>query len=217
MKACRLAIIVVTILSAVNALALQAASNNTCGDCDAQPPPFELGVAMSGIHLSDNNNSGVGARAVFNLNSFFSLEGEGNFFLNNASPKGFSGGRAVEGLFGPKIGLRTDSVGIFAKVRPGVISFSNTIQGITLNPTLPFPISIQTRRLTEPALDLGTVIEFYPARHWVWRSDIGDTMIFYRSASLLGIRIPGSTRSNFQFNTVPKSSAGSVRSEEHTS
>lgn len=201
MKACHLVIILVMGLVTLNAVALQTAANSSCSDCSDQPPRFELGVAMSGIHLSDNNNFGVGARAVFNLNSFFSVEGEGNFFLNNASPKGFSGGRAVEGLFGPKIGLRKDSVGIFAKVRPGVISFSNTIQGITLNPTLPFPISIQTGRLTEPALDLGTVIEFYPARHWAWRTDIGDTMIFYHSASFLGIRIPGSTRSNFQFNT----------------
>jgi len=196
MKACRLVLILAITLSAANAVALPAASNN-----DDQPPHFELGVAASGIHLSDNNNFGVGARAVFNFNSFFSLEGEGNFFLNNASPKLFSGGRAIEGLFGPKIGLRTENVGIFAKVRPGVISFSNTVQGIIVNPNVPFSFSIQTGRLTEPALDLGTVIEFYPARHWAWRTDIGDTMIFYRSSSFLGIRIPGSTRSNFQFNT----------------
>ena len=195
MKVCRLVIILAATFSAVNAVALQAASN------DSQPPRFELGVSATGIHLSDNNNFGVGARAVFNLNSFFSLESEGNFFLNNASPKLFSGGRAVEGLFGPKIGLRTENVGIFAKVRPGVISFSNTVQGIIINPTVPFSFSVQTGRLTEPALDLGTVVEFYPARHWAWRTDIGDTMIFYRGSSFLGIRIPGTTKSNFQFNT----------------
>jgi hypothetical protein len=200
MKACHLVIILAMSFGAVNAVALQTAADSPCSDCN-EPPHFELGVAASGIHLSDNNNFVIGARAVFNFNSFFSLEGEGNFLLNNASPKSFSGGRAVEGLFGTKIGLRTDNVGIFAKVRPGVISFSNTIQGITLDPALPFPISIQTGRLTEPALDLGTVIEFYPARHWAWRTDIGDTMIFYRSATFLGIQIPGSTKSNFQFNT----------------
>jgi hypothetical protein len=200
MKARHLVVILAVTLTAVNALALQATSNS-CGDCSEQPPRFELGVTASGVHLSDNNNFGVGARAVFNLNSFFSLEGEGNFFLNNASPKLFSGGRAVEGLFGPKIGLRTENVGIFAKVRPGVISFSNTVQGIIVNPTLPFSFSVQTGRLTEPALDLGTVIEFYPAKHWAWRTDIGDTMVFYRSSSFSGIRVPGTTRSNFQFNT----------------
>jgi len=196
MKACRLVLILAITLSAANAVALPAASNN-----DDQPPHFELGVAASGIHLSDNNNFGVGARAVFNFNSFFSLEGEGNCFLNNASQKLFSGGRAIEGLFGPKIGLRTENVGIFAKVRPGVISFSNTVQGIIVNPNVPFSFSIQTGRLTEPALDLGTVIEFYPARHWAWRTDIGDTMVFYRSSNFSGFPIPGATKSNFQFNT----------------
>ena len=201
MKARHLVIILAMGLGTVNAFALQAASNSSCSDCDDQLPRFELGVAMSGIHLSDNNNFGLGARAVFNFNSFFSLEGEGNFYLNNASPKLFSGGRAIEGLFGPKLGLRTENVGIFAKVRPGVISFSNTIQGITINPTPPFSFSIQTGRLTEPALDLGTVIEFYPSRHWAWRTDIGDTMVFYRGSSFLGIRVPGTSKSNFQFKT----------------
>ena len=185
-------------LGAMNAAALQSAASSSCSDCGDQPPHFELGVAATGIHLSDNNNFGVGARAVFNFNSFFSLEGEGNFLLNDAPPKLFSGGRAIEGLFGPKIGLRTDSVGIFAKVRPGVISFSNTIQGIVVNPTLPFSFSVQTGRLTEPALDLGTVIEFYPAKHWAWRTDIGDTMVFYRPSSFLGIRVRGTTKSNFR-------------------
>lgn len=201
MKARHLVVILAATLTAVNASALQAASTSPCSDCGNEPSRFELGVAASGIHLSDNNNFGVGARAVFNFNSFFSLEGEGNFFLNNASPKLASGGRAIEGLFGPKIGLRTENVGIFAKVRPGVISFSNTVQGIIVDPTLPFSFSVQTGRLTEPALDLGTVIEFYPARHWAWRTDIGDTMVFYRSSSFSGIRVPRTTRSNFQFNT----------------
>jgi hypothetical protein len=104
-------------------------------------------------------------------------------------------------LFGPKLGLRTEKVGIFAKIRPGVISFSNTIQGITINPTVSFPILIQNGRLTEPALDLGTVVEFYPARHLAWRTDIGDTMVFYHSSSFLGIRVPGTTKSTLQFNT----------------
>ena len=199
MKACRLAIIVFTILRAANVLALQA--NNSCSDCGDPPPRLELGVSASGLHLSDNNNYGFGARAVFNLNSFFSLEGEGNFLLNDAPPKLLSGGRAIQGLFGPKIGLRMESVGIFAKLRPGVISFSNTVLGITINPNVPFSFSVQTGRLTEPAIDLGTVIEFYPARDWAWRTDVGDTLVFYHSSSFSGIRVPGTTRSNLQLNT----------------
>jgi hypothetical protein len=174
---------------------------NATGDSTSETPRFELGVAFSGIHLSENSNFGAGARAVYNFNSSFALEAEGNFFLNNPSPGILSGGRAIEGLFGPKIGLRTETVGIFGKVRPGFITFSNTFQGINFNPTVPSAFTIETGRLTEPALDLGTVIEIYPSRHWAWRTDLGDTMIFYRSSSFFGITLPGTTKNNFQFST----------------
>ncbi|MBZ5505067.1 MAG: hypothetical protein LAO78_06240 [Acidobacteriia bacterium] len=201
MKVREIAVILALTLLVVNAGAQQRASNSPAGDRSNELPRFELGIAFSGVHLSENNNFGVGARAVVNLTSFFSLEGEGNLFLNDATPGILSRGRAVEGLFGPKIGFRTDTVGIFGKVRPGVISFSNTVQGITFNPTVPSAFTIETGRLTEPALDLGTVIEFYPARHWAWRTDLGNTMIFYRSSSFLGVTLPGTTHSNFQFST----------------
>jgi hypothetical protein len=185
---------------AVNAGAQQTL-NSPPGDSSSGVPRFELGVAFSGIHLPDNNNFGLGTRAVFNFNSFFSLEAEGNFFLNDANLGVRSGGRAIQGLFGPKIGFRTDSIGVFVKARPGIISFSNTLKDINFNPTAPSAFSIVTGRLTEPALDLGTVIEFYPSRHWAWRTDLGDTMIFYRSTSFLGFTLPGATENNFQFST----------------
>jgi hypothetical protein len=200
MKVRQIAVILALALG-MNAGAQQRAANSSAGDSSNETPRFELGVAFSGIHLSENNNFGVGARAVYNFNSFFSLEGEGNFFLNNPSPGILSGGRAIEGLFGPKIGFRTDTVGVFAKVRPGFITFSNTVQGITFNPAVPSAFTIETGRLTEPALDLGTVIEIYPSRHWAWRTDIGDTMIFYRSSSFFGITLPGTTQNNFQIST----------------
>jgi hypothetical protein len=187
---------------AVLALSLFTAKSSAQSGDDV--PHFELGVVFSGIHLPDNNNFGVGGRAVFNLNSVFSLEGEGNFFLNNANPALFSGGRAIEGLFGVKAGFRNDVVGIFAKARPGFISFSNTVQGATLNPAVPLAFTLQTGRLTKPALDLGTVIELYPAKHWAWRTDLGDTMVFYGSLSLFGVRVPGNTRNSFQFSTGPE-------------
>src|ERR1041385_7553083 len=100
MKACRLAIIVAAMFSALNALALQ--TNNSCSDCGDQPPRFELGVSASGVHLSDNNNFGVGARAVFNLNSFFSLEGEGNFLLNDAPPNSSVEDAPYKGCLAPR-------------------------------------------------------------------------------------------------------------------
>jgi hypothetical protein len=201
MKVKQIAFTLLLILLAVNAKAQQRASGAPAGDSSSETPPFELGVAFSGIHLSDNNNFGLGARAVFNLNSLFSLEAEGNFLLNNATPAIRSGGRAFQGLFGPKIGFRTDTAGVFFKVRPGFIRFSNTFRDINFNPTVPSAFSIVTGSLTEPVLDLGTVFEFYLSKHWAWRTDIGDTMIFYRSTPVLGVTLPGSTENNFQFST----------------
>lgn len=80
MRACHLVVILAVSLSAVNAAALQVVSNTPCSDCNDQPPRFELGVAAGGIHLSDNNNFGVGARAVYNFNSFSRWKAKGTFF-----------------------------------------------------------------------------------------------------------------------------------------
>jgi hypothetical protein len=162
---------------------------------------FEIGLALSGIQLPGTSTFGIGGRAVFNVNPAMSLEGEGNFFFNDAVPNIQSGGHAAEGLFGAKLGYRSDKVGVFGKVRPGLISFSNAIQNATFSLSTPPFLSIQTGRRTRPALDLGAVIEFYPAKHWAWRSDLGDTMIFYDSTNFLGIRIPGEKRNTFQFGT----------------
>jgi hypothetical protein len=201
MKVRLIAFTLLLALLAVNAGAQQRSFGAPAGDSSRETPPFELGVAFSGIHLSDNNNFGLGTRAVFNLNSLFSLEAEGNFFLNDADPKFRSGGHAFQGLFGPKIGFRTDTAGIFFKVRPGFIRFSNTFKDINLNPASPLAFSIVTGSLTEPVLDLGTVVEFYLSKHVAWRNDFGDTMIFYRSTPILGINFPGGTANSFQFST----------------
>jgi hypothetical protein len=201
MKARLIAFTLLLALFAVNAGAQQRAFGAPAGDNSHETPRFELGVAFSGIHLSDNNNFGLGTRAVFNLNSLFSLEAEGNFFLNDADPALRSGGRAFQGLFGPKIGFRTDTAGIFFKLRPGFIRFSNTVKDINFNPASPSAFSIVTGSLTEPVLDLGTVVEFYLSKHWAWRTDVSDTMIFYRSTPIFGINVPGSTENSLQFST----------------
>lgn len=91
-------VVILALALGTYAQAQQRAFNAT-GDSTSETPRFELGVAFSGIHLSENSNFGVGARAVYNFNSSFALEGEGNFFLNNPSPGILSGGRAIEGLF----------------------------------------------------------------------------------------------------------------------
>jgi hypothetical protein len=99
MKACHLVVALAVSLISVNAAALQAAYNNSCSDCNDEPPRFELGVAATGIHLSDNNNFGVGARAVLiSIRSFrlkvketsFSTTRHQNFPAADARSKGCS-------------------------------------------------------------------------------------------------------------------------------
>ena len=95
----------------------------------------------------------------------------------------------MTGLFGVKAGTRTEHFGLFAKVRPGFLTFDNALRAETILVTpgpLGFPIgtisSLRFGRLTQPALDLGGVVEYYPARHWAFRWDMGDTLIFRRRA-----------------------------------
>ena len=175
-------------------------------------PRYELGAAFNAIRSVPNNNVGLGGRGVYNPTSYLSFEAEINGFLANSPATGLNGGRILEGLVGAKAGLRHERFGIFGKVRPGIISFSNTVRQINVTP-LPFPISLplpigvptfRTGRLTRPALDLGGVVEIYPAKNWSLRYDFGDTMVFYsdqHSSTLFGpITVPGSAKHRLQFS-----------------
>ena len=176
-------------------------------------PRYELGTAFNLMRPVPNNNYGIGGRGVYNASSYLSFEAEINGFLANSPSTGLNGGHIIEGLVGAKAGLRSEHVGIFGKVRPGVVSFSNTVREITFTP-LPFPLplplpigvpSIRSGRLTRPALDLGGVVEFYPTRHWSLRYDFGSTLVFYnqqRISSPLGdVTVPGRTKHDFQFSS----------------
>jgi hypothetical protein len=118
-------------------------------------------------------------------------------------------------LFGIKAGKRFQRWGIFAKGRPGLVSFSKG-DG-KYEPTGgggPFPFQFVQHRLTNFALDVGGVIEFYPSKHIVTRFEAGDTLIWYRrrnsnfldfnpvtgTISIVPFTIPSSTRNNFQFS-----------------
>ena len=174
-------------------------------------PKFELGVHFSALPLDDDptNNSicqvcdtftytGVGGRFTYNLSNSLALESEMNFFLreNNRMRSRRVGGLPVQGLFGVKAGKRFDKIGVFGKVRPGFLSFSDTVQsGLG-------EFSNDFFRRTHFNLDVGGVLEFYPSRRIVIRADVGDTIIWYREENLAGALSPisGNTTHNLQFN-----------------
>ncbi|PYS47315.1 MAG: hypothetical protein DMF68_16355 [Acidobacteria bacterium] len=187
---------------------------------------FEVGAQFSMLGIADEFDEGFGTRAepgvggrfTFNLTEKLSLEAETNFFPRNDRATAFrSGGRAVESFFGVKFGKRFQKFGVFAKARPGLISFSQGLTVLTPTGTTTgsFPIfNLRFERLTHFAFDLGGVVEFYPSRRIFFRLDAGDTVIRYgqttmndftlsSSGSLVStpISVPGDTRHNFQLST----------------
>ncbi len=159
---------------------------------------------------------GFGGRFTYNLNKTVALEGAGYFFPKQCF-QCRNAGTITEGLAGVKVGKRFEKWGVFAKARPGVVSFS---QGTfdTIPPVVPFPtfpIFFELNRLTTFATDVGGVVEFYPTKRIVTRFDVGDTIMHFNRRNLntvlfdpttnistpTTIPIPARTSHNFQFIT----------------
>jgi len=186
-------------------------------------PKIELGVQFTSITKPDFNNGstepGLGGWFTFNLNRSVALEAVGNFFPHKCRFCGRGGGgdnsgNITQGLFGVKAGKRFEKWGIFGKVRPGVVSFSEGDNQYVATGSGPaFPFEFRRNRSTNFAVDLGGVLEFYPSRRIVTRFEAGDTLIHYRrrqnnflifdpftgAPALLPFTIPAQTRHNFQF------------------
>ena len=158
---------------------------------------------------------GFGGRFTYNLNRVFALEAAGYFFPKRCF-QCRNNGRITEGFGGVKVGKRFEKWGIFAKARPGVVSFSQGTVNVVDNPATPaFPISFEVNRLTTFATDIGGVIEFYPSKRIVTRFDAGDTIMHFRrrttntvifnpvtgGISTVPITIPSRTTHHFQFMT----------------
>lgn len=168
----------------------------------SETPKFEVGAQFSSLSINEDFNPrtepGFGGRFTFNVTDNFALETEGNFFPRpNRSTAFLTGGRAVEGLFGVKIGKRYKRFGFFGKARPGFISFSQGIvefipTGQTANPFTAFDVRV--KRLTHFATDIGGVLEFYPSRRIVTRFDAGDTIIRFGPTTINSFSLtPGGT------------------------
>ena len=190
-------------------LCLLAAWGRAGAQTDA--PKFEAGAQFSTIAIDDDpsNNAlcgdpcdtffykGVGGRFTYNVNDSLAVETEVNFFNKNERMTSRRvGGRPVQALFGVKAGKRFEKVGLFGKVRPGFLSFPDTIS---------FGLGVGSGPLTRKThfnLDVGGVFEVYPSRKVVLRVDAGDTIIRYGEENLAGApsAIEGATRHNLQVN-----------------
>ncbi len=205
----------------ITVLAVLFFQQNARGQTD-ELPKYEVGAHFTSLTKpsfgSSDTSPGVGGTFTFNFNSKVALEAVGNFFPSSCRGcGGFGGdntGHITQGLVGVKAGKRFEKWGIFAKARPGFVSFSDGDTRWVLNPAgSPFPVELQRDTLTNFAFDLGGVVEFYPTKRLVTRFEAGDTMIHYRSRATNGLGIdpvtggltlfPFTTRSetrhNFQF------------------
>jgi hypothetical protein len=103
------------------------------------------------------------------------------------------------------VGKRFEKWGIFAKGRPGVVSFSRGEFNLVPAPGQPsFPFNFEFKRVNSFAVDAGGVVEFYPSKRIVTRFDAGDTIIHFgrRQVNTVVSDISGMTFTPFTF-TVP--------------
>ncbi|OFW18149.1 MAG: hypothetical protein A3H27_12615 [Acidobacteria bacterium RIFCSPLOWO2_02_FULL_59_13] len=120
--------------------------------------PYAFVLPPPAVPAAVEQDTGFGGRLGYNFSNYIAAEGEVNFFPTRRQS---SGGRKTEALFGVKAGGRVDDFGLFAKVRPGVMHFSDTEVGADTN----------------FALDVGAVVEYYPSRRTLIRVDLSDVIV----------------------------------------
>jgi hypothetical protein len=155
----------------------------------SKPSKIELGVQFSTLTLglappagiqtefvalpSNQTGPGIGGRFTRNLTNHLALEGEGNLFPRRLPSQGL----AFQAQFGVKAGHRFKRIGVFAKARPGFVSFGNvaTEEGTETigTPPLQFTVAhIVPRRRNFFSMDIGSVAEVYLSRWILLRVDV---------------------------------------------
>ena len=152
----------------------------------SESPRWEAGVQMTALRYNGSGYTfgsqaslvnggqrttdvGIGGRISFNAARWLVLESELNLF-----PREFATSQnRTQALFGVKTGRRFGKVGLFAKVRPGVMHFGAAQM---LSSSLPGD-SVRIPSKTVFTLDVGGVMEINHSRRVFTRLDFGDTML----------------------------------------
>jgi hypothetical protein len=131
---------------------------------------YEVGVQFSGMHLHkiDEAPVGVGVRFGYVVTPILTADAELTHCPENSS------GNFGEtfALAGGRIGKSFERVGIFGKLRGGVIHFGGDYFTQRLD------------RTTRSMLDAGGVFEYYPNRRIILRIDLSSAVIYYGDARL---------------------------------
>lgn len=150
---------------------------------------FEVGGHLSTLRIGavGNTNAGIGGRVSYDFFRWLALEGEFNYFpedriygTTSLTLQTQYLRRRFEGFVGPRIGLRHERFGVFAKVRPGFAHLVDRGMRCT-GDMCPLALFVRPEYDPEFALDLGGVFEFYPTAHVITRFDAGTTLFRHRS------------------------------------
>jgi Outer membrane protein beta-barrel domain len=142
------------------ALLLFMSIHSAYARAQSNEPKIEVGVQFSALGggasqwFENQTSVGGGIRLAYNFTRYLALEGEFNYLSDAA----FNNSERYQGQFGIKTGMRFDRFGVFGKARPGFI-YSDF------------------RTDTHFSMDVGGVLEFYPARRMIVRFDAGDTIV----------------------------------------
>jgi hypothetical protein len=137
----------------------------------------QAGAHYSALSLEypDQTRSGFGGFFVYSPRPWIGADVATTVFLDEDV-----GGHAWQFLAGPRVGVAVQGLGVYGRVRPGLIHFSERFfqEAIACVLIFPPPESCLVKS-TNLALDLGATVEA-PISAAVLRFDIGDTMTRYR-------------------------------------
>lgn len=147
------------------------------------PGKWELGPLFSTMFIGREGPAdgvrtepGFGGYASYRFYRVFYFDSDLLYYPRGSKSSGpHDGGEILEGLFGLKAGIRRNHFGIFGKVRPGFNSYSDALSAVSATGQESF------RRSTNFVLDLGGIVEFYPAEHGTLRLEAGDTHIYFNT------------------------------------
>ena len=146
-------------------------------------------IAREGPTDGVRTEPGFGGYASYRFYRVFYFDSDLLYFPRGSNSSGpHDGGEILEGLFGLKGGIRRNHFGIFGKVRPGFNSYSDALSAVSSTGQESFS------RSTNFVLDLGGIVEFYPAEHGTLRLEAGDTHIYFntRDVNFGGTIVPAS-------------------------
>lgn len=170
----------------------------------ARTATIEAGPEISEIYLpidpvgSVDYQAAVGAVFAINVRRYIGIDT--SISITPTAPgtaTSLAGGRMTQFSAGIRAGTSRGRFRIYAKLRPGFVSFGSVITGVGPAPTFQF----FRGRLTEPSLDVGGIAQVDLSRRFSLRYEAGDTIIRYGSRTVrLGLPpTPPEITHNFQF------------------